>query len=104
MAPLSILYLEDSSIDFELSLAFLRRGGIEYKTKRVQTEADFTSALQSGSIDLILADYVLPSFDGVSALELARQYCPETPFIFVSGAIGEEVAIDSFTGAPPITF
>ncbi len=45
--------------------------------------------------DLILADYALPSFDGVSALEFARKYCPDTPFIFVSGAIGEEVAIDS---------
>ncbi len=95
MAPISVLYLEDSSIDFELSLALLRRAGIEHKAKRVQTEADFTSAVQAECPDLILADYVLPSFDGVSALEIAHKLCPETPFIFVSGAIGEEVAIDS---------
>jgi signal transduction histidine kinase len=95
MAPISILYLEDSPIDFELSLALLTRAGFQHRAQRVQTEGDFTSALLAGCPELILADYVLPSFDGVSALELARQHCPDTPFIFVSGAIGEEVAIDS---------
>ncbi len=95
MPLISILYLEDSSIDFELSLSLLSRAGIEHRVKRVQTESEFTSGLLEKCADLILADYALPSFDGVSALELARKYCPEIPFIFVSGAIGEEVAIDS---------
>jgi signal transduction histidine kinase len=105
MAPISILYLEDSTIDFELSLSLLRRAGIEHQAKRVQTEADFTSALQTGCADLILADYALPSFDGMSALQLARKECPETPFIFVSGAIGEELAIDSLhSGATDYVF
>jgi light-regulated signal transduction histidine kinase (bacteriophytochrome) len=92
---ITVLHLEDSPIDMDLALSFLASGGIEAKTHRVETEEAFTQALQQCSFDLILADYSLPSFDGTSALRLAHKYCPETPFVFVSGAIGEEIAIDS---------
>lgn len=95
MEPVSILYLEDSSLDMELSLAFLTRAGIQCQAHRVETEKDFATALSTKTYDLILADYALPSFDGIAALKLAAECCPETPFVFVSGALGEEVAIDS---------
>src|SRR6201986_4879745 len=62
---------------------------------RVQTRADFVAALEKGDIDLILADHQLPSFDGLSALKLAQSERPDLPFIFVSGTLGEEVAIEA---------
>lgn len=95
MPPLSILYLEDSPIDMELSVALLKRGGFQFEVQPVETEQEFRSAVRTCSHDLILADHALPTFDGFSALAIAREHCPETPFIFVSGAIGEEAAIDA---------
>jgi DNA-binding NtrC family response regulator len=61
----------------------------------VESRAAFVAVLKEGLIDLILADYSLPGFDGVAALELARKLAPEIPFIFVSGTLGEELAIDT---------
>lgn len=95
MESISILYLEDSPTDAELTLTILAGAGVEHVANRVDTEEEFVAELQAGCYDLILSDYALPSFDGAAALELAQQHCPEIPFIFVSGAIGEEVAIDS---------
>ncbi|MBS1833276.1 MAG: response regulator [Acidobacteria bacterium] len=95
MSTISILYLEDSLIDLQLSLSLLRKAGIEYTVEHVETEAGYESALRKGHFDLILADYSLPQFDGLAALEIARRVRPQTPFIFVSGVIGEEVAVDS---------
>src|SRR5437763_7796356 len=63
---------------------------------RVQTRAEFLDALERGGFDLILADYKLPSFDGLSALKLAQGTRPDLPFIFVSG-FGEELAIEALT-------
>src|SRR5882672_46783 len=62
---------------------------------RVETEADFVASLEHGSFDLILADYTLPSFDGLSALKIAQRGWPSVPFIFVSGTLDEEVAIEA---------
>jgi two-component sensor histidine kinase/CheY-like chemotaxis protein len=90
-----ILLLEDSDLDAELIAGHMRRSGIAHEIARVATRDDFVEAL-SGDHDLILADYSLPSFDGLSALAIARAQAPETPFIFVSGTLGEEIAIDSF--------
>src|SRR5262249_51194668 len=59
------------------------------------TQPDFLACLRQGGFDLILADYTLPLFDGISALKLAQQVCPEIPFIFVSGTLGEEPAIEA---------
>src|SRR5262245_33692780 len=65
-----------------------------YEIVRVDTEAKFLEALDT-PVDLIISDYTLPCFDGKTALKLARERRPDVPFIFVSGTIGEEVAIDS---------
>ncbi|MBD2531513.1 response regulator [Nostoc flagelliforme FACHB-838] len=92
---LRFLLLEDSALDAELTEAMLTEGEINYELIRVETGADFLAALETETFDLILADYALPSFDGISALEIARNYCPEVPFIFVSAALGEELAIEA---------
>jgi len=92
---LRILNLEDSRDDCELIHRSLLREGIECDLVRVETGEDFAAAVRRGGFDLILADYSLPSFDGLSALKMAKETCPEVPFIFVSGAIGEEVAIET---------
>ena len=90
-----ILMLEDSPADAELSKATLRRGGIHFSIVRVEKEKDFIHQLEAHPPDLILSDYALPSFDGYAALEIAKQRAPETPFIFVTGTMGEEVAIET---------
>src|SRR5215217_1370827 len=92
---LRILDLEDDPVDTELLEANLMAGGISCEMVRVQTRADFEAALVNGDFDLVLSDYSLPSFDGLSALELAKEIRPEVPFILVSGAIGEERAIEA---------
>ncbi|MEH1972700.1 MAG: response regulator [Nostoc sp.] len=95
MNVLRFLLLEDSVLDAELAQAILTEGGIDCELIRVETDADFVAALEAETFDLILADYALPSFDGISALEIARNHCPEVPFIFVSAALGEELAIEA---------
>jgi PAS domain S-box-containing protein len=93
--PLRVLYLEDEPRDAELVLETLAADGIESEIIRVETESDFIIALKQGGFDLILADYTLPSFDGLSALEIVQQNWPEVPLIFVSGTLGEELAIEA---------
>ncbi|MCC5604561.1 hybrid sensor histidine kinase/response regulator [Nostoc favosum] len=95
MNILRFLLLEDSLLDAELAEAMLSEGGINCELIRVETGADFLAALEAETFDLILADYALPSFDGISALEIARNHCPQVPFIFVSAALGEELAIEA---------
>jgi CheY-like chemotaxis protein len=98
--PLRVLLLEDNSHDAELIQAFLQADGFACDITRVQTKAEFTAALSGGSLDVILADYQLPSFDGLSAFKIAIAAHPEIPFIFVSGTLGEEIAIEALkTGA-----
>jgi signal transduction histidine kinase/DNA-binding NarL/FixJ family response regulator len=92
---LRILHLEDNAADTELVQETLAKAGISCDLIRVQTENEFVSALQQVGIDLILADYTLPSFDGRSAFYRAQHQCPDVPFIFVSGAISEDAAIES---------
>ena len=93
--PLRVLSLEDDPKDTELIQELLGIEGIDCEITRVDTQKEFLASLQQGEIDLILADYTLPSFDGVSALKLALSSCPNVPFIFVSGTLGEEVAIEA---------
>ena len=93
--PLRILSLEDDPKDAELVQETLESDDIPCEITRVETEADFIASLEQASFDLILADYTLPSFDGLSALKIARQRWPQVPFIFVSGTLGEEVAIEA---------
>ena len=92
---LRLLHLEDNPVDAELILATLNEGGIPCEADRVDRRETFVAALKDGRIDLILADYSLPGFDGITALALARQLRPDIPFIFVSGTLGEELAIDA---------
>jgi PAS domain S-box-containing protein len=94
-APLRVLLLEDSPSDAELIQELLEAEHFVGETRCVQTRDEFLLALQSGEVDLVLADYHLPGFDGFSALRLALGICPDVPFIFVSGTLGEEVAIEA---------
>jgi DNA-binding NarL/FixJ family response regulator len=92
---LRILNLEDDPLDTELIQATLADGGVECHFTQVQTRADFAAALESGGFDLVLADYSLPDFDGLSALKHAQEVRPEVPFVLVSGTLGEERAIEA---------
>src|SRR5262249_46841723 len=92
---LRILYLEDEPRDAELVQASLEAEGIVCEVTRADTQEGFRTSLQQGGFDLILADYTLPLFDGISALRIAQEIRPEIPFIFVSGTMGEEVAIEA---------
>ena len=85
MSTIRILLLEDSPLDDELARARLTKGGLDFVMRRVDTRDGFVAELESEVYDLILADYSLPSFDGLSALEIARRGWPHLPFIFVSG-------------------
>ncbi|MBU2622049.1 MAG: PAS domain S-box protein, partial [Proteobacteria bacterium] len=95
MKKLLVLNLEDNPNDSDLNKEMLEDGGIECEITRVETEGDFLAACDKGGFDIILADFNLPSYDGLSALVVARERCPELPFIFVSGKMGEEIAIES---------
>src|SRR6202165_1948452 len=100
-----ILHLEDDPNDAELLQETLAAGGISCHVTRVENEAAFVASLEHGGFGLILADYTLPSFDGLSALKIARQGWPHVPFIFVSGTLGEEVAIEALkVGATDYVF
>jgi sigma-B regulation protein RsbU (phosphoserine phosphatase) len=92
---LRILHLEDDPVDAELVMAVLSNEGIDCETLVVATREDFTAALEEGGFELILADFALPAFDGMTALKIVRENHPDLPFIFVSGRFGEEAAIES---------
>ena len=93
--PLRLLHLEDDPLDGELIVTTLIEGGIDCQSQLVDTRQAFVTALKERRMDLILADYSIPGFDGMTALTLARQHCPDVPFLFVSATIGEELAIDA---------
>lgn len=93
--PLHVLYLEDDPRDAELVQETLESEGVPCCFTRVETEADFVASLEQPGFDVILADYTLPSFDGLSALKIAQRRRPHVPFIFVSGTLDEEVAIEA---------
>ncbi|MCJ7818392.1 MAG: PAS domain S-box protein, partial [Syntrophales bacterium] len=92
---LRILSLEDLPSDAELMVFELRQAEIAHSYRRVADREQFVAALAEAWPDLILSDFHLPNFDGLEALALAQATCPDKPFIFVSGAMGEEVAIDA---------
>jgi PAS domain S-box-containing protein len=94
-ATLTILNLEDSAADAELNAAMISARWPHCQFERVETRADFVAALEQKNFDLILSDYSIPGFDGREALSLAREKCPEIPFLFVSGTIGEDTAIEA---------
>ena len=92
---LRILHLEDDPLDVELVGAILEDEGVACEVTQVQTREDFEAALEENSFDLVLADYSLPAFDGLSALKAAQEIRPEVPLILVSGTLGEERAVEA---------
>jgi PAS domain S-box-containing protein len=93
--PLRVLLLEDSAVDAELNAHALTHAGLSIETRRVECEAAFVAALDEFRPDIILADFSLPEFDGLKALELTRAHYPDLPYILVSGALGDERAVDA---------
>jgi PAS domain S-box-containing protein len=91
--PLRILMLEDVPMDAELLEFELRRSRIAFEARRVDNREAFVEAVRGFSPDVILADYTLPGFDGMTALLLAKEAAPVTPFIVVTGSINEETAV-----------
>lgn len=90
-----ILHLEDRALDAEMIQRELKRAKLDFSSNRVETESTFRDALESSDPDVILADFNLPGFDGMEALKIAQEVVPDTPFIFVSGSIGEERAVQA---------
>jgi PAS domain S-box-containing protein len=95
MSVLKFLLLEDSLLDIELIEALLNESNIKCQIIPVKVQTEFESALEQGGFDLILSDYSLPGFDGITALNIAQATCPDVPFIFVTATMGEEVAIET---------
>jgi len=91
---LKILILEDNESDADLLNRELKKSGLTFKSEIVQTRTEFENALQNYDPDLILSDYSLPSFDAVTAFHIKQNKHPHTPFIIVSGVIGEENAVE----------
>ncbi len=92
---LRILHLEDDPRDAELVEATLAEEGIDCEVRVVDGREEFIAALDEGGRELVLADFALPGFDGMSALAIVRERYPDLPFVFVSGRLGEEAAIES---------
>ncbi len=92
---MQILHLEDSTFDAELIGNVLRREWPDCVIRHVATAEAFSGALAQDAFDVILSDYSMPGFDGLTALAQARQRCPRTPFLFLSGMIGEERAVEA---------
>jgi two-component system cell cycle sensor histidine kinase/response regulator CckA len=90
-----ILMVEDSADDMELLLRHLRQGGLQPSFERVQTREDMQEALAHGPWDLVISDYSMPTFDGISAYTVLRESGADIPFIFVSGNLGEETAVEA---------
>jgi PAS domain S-box-containing protein len=94
MQPLRLLLVEDNSLDAELTLSQLAMSDYKCDVTIVDNEIDFADRLNHQVFDIILADFVLPLFSGGEALAIAREKAPDIPFIFVSGVLGEEHAVD----------
>jgi len=93
--PVRILLVEDVERDAELALYELKRAGLVFQSRRVETESDFRRELSDFKPDVVVSDFSLPRFSGRAALAIARQVEGDIPFIFVSGTIGEDVAVEA---------
>jgi PAS domain S-box-containing protein len=96
-APLRVLILEDNPADAELVVRELRRATLVITSRVVEGKKEFSDAIAEFRPDVILSDFKLPTFDGMTALKIAHRQAPDTPFMFVSGSIGEEKAIETLT-------
>jgi hypothetical protein len=93
MTKIKILHLEDNPDDSELILSAMESGGLEVDYTRVENEQAFLQALKNTRFDMILADYHLPSYNGIAALKACSDNYSEIPFILISGTLGEEIAV-----------
>ena len=91
-----ILMVEDDAAHAEIIAHTLRKDGLVVVASRVETEAEYREHLKPPLPDAILADHRFATFDGFKALAIAKQECPEVPVLFVTGGLGEDVAIDAF--------
>lgn len=92
---ISILHLEDSLLDAEFVRDRLARAGLEVEIDHVMEQKTFLDRLRTRQYDIILSDYRVPTFEGLEALDLARELQPRTPFLFISGTMGEELAVET---------
>jgi PAS domain S-box-containing protein len=92
--PVKLLILEDNEIDKKIILSTIENSDLNSTTLIVDTEDAFRQSLLSFKPDVVLSDYLLPDFDGLQALEIQKQILPDTPFVFVTGFLSEETAID----------
>ncbi len=93
--PIRVLFVEDAAFEMDLALNQLKRAGLSCIPQRVETEEALRAAVLEFEPTVILSDFTLPQFDGMTALRVAREMAPQVPFIFVSGTIGEERAIEA---------
>ncbi len=94
---IKLLHLEDDPVDVELINLTLQSAGLQFKTTWVKDEKGFLKEIKKDCYDLVLADYRIPGFDGIAALKITHNLKPELPFIFVSGTLGEDTAIECLT-------
>ena len=94
-APLSLLYLEDNPRDRLLVSETLRADGLPCRIVHTSDQAEFHDAIKKCKFDIIISDFSLPSYNGLAALDAAKKVQPDTPFLFVSGTIGDERAVES---------
>src|SRR2546426_3467820 len=92
---LRVLIVEDSEFDAHIMVSMLRKGGYEVGCERVETESALRAALSGKSWDMILADYNLPEFNALAALQIIQESALDVPFIIVSGGIGEDIAVSA---------
>ncbi|HFD81272.1 MAG TPA: EAL domain-containing protein [Gammaproteobacteria bacterium] len=93
--PLRLLLIEDNDDDAQLLLVRLRRAGYAPEYRRVDSEAELREALDEGGWQIVISDYAMPGFSGMEALRILRENDPDTPFILVSGTVGEETAVEA---------
>ncbi len=89
--PLRILHLEDDPFDADLVESIFQEEGIVTEIVRVETRDEFISAIKRGGFDIVFSDHLLPGFDGISALAIEKDNCPDMPFVFITGKMGEEL-------------
>ena len=93
--PVRVLFVEDSAADYANLVAYLEASGCALVAERVEDEAQMRAALAGRHWDLVISDYRMPRFSAAKALALLRQTGMDTPFLIVSGAIGEEIAVQA---------
>jgi PAS domain S-box-containing protein len=92
--PIKILHLEDSALDAEIIELEIKEGGLQFISKRVETEAEFINGILEFKPDIILSDYALPTFNGREALRIKNEMKPEIPLIIITGSNNESIAVD----------